>query len=141
MTFSGPNFPKNEFCGRNFKNLSLDSRSSPPIYHVCQFSVEMDNSKFFGLNLGKFPYYVEYFGSNNVEGVAKSWGEVKMSWVEVDRAGWRWVHGLVIPFLHIFLMCLLNFNFRSIAIPKIISSSLFFKLHLFKLRISLSVLL
>ena len=64
-----------------------------------------------------------------------------MSWVEVDRAGWRWVHGLVIPFLHIFLICLLNFNFRSIAIPKIISSSLFFKLHLFKLRISLSVLL
>ena len=26
-----------------------------------------------------------------------SWREVKMSWVEVDGAGWRWVHGLVIP--------------------------------------------
>ena len=23
--------------------------------------------------------------------------EVEMSWVEVDGAGWRWVHGLVIP--------------------------------------------
>ena len=23
---------------------------------------------------------------------------VEMSWVEVDGAGWRWVHGLVIPF-------------------------------------------
>ena len=44
------------------------------------------------------------FGSNIVEGVAKSWEEVEMSWVEVEMswvetvgAGWRWVHGLVIP--------------------------------------------
>ena len=27
-----------------------------------------------------------------------SWVEVKMSWVEVDGTGWRWVHGLVISF-------------------------------------------
>ena len=26
-----------------------------------------------------------------------SWVEVEMSWVEMDGAGWRWVHGLVIP--------------------------------------------
>ena len=26
-----------------------------------------------------------------------SWVEVKMSCVEVDEAGWRWVHSLVIP--------------------------------------------
>ena len=25
------------------------------------------------------------------------WVEVEMSWVEVNGAGWRWVHGLVIP--------------------------------------------
>ena len=24
-----------------------------------------------------------------------SWMEVEMSWVEVDVAGWRWMHGLV----------------------------------------------
>ena len=41
--FLGPNLPKNEFWGRNFKNLSLDSKSAPPIYHACQFSVKMDN--------------------------------------------------------------------------------------------------
>ena len=40
---------------------------------------------------------MQYFGSNNVEGVAESWVEAEMSWVEVDGAGWRWVHGLVIP--------------------------------------------
>ena len=42
------------------------------------------------------------FGSNIVEGVAKSWVEVDgagWSWVEVNDAGWRWVHGLVIPFI------------------------------------------
>ena len=29
------------------------------------------------------------FGSNIVEGVAESWVEAKMSWVEVDGAGWK----------------------------------------------------
>ena len=58
----------------------------------------MDNFWFFGLNLGKLSNYVQYFGSNFVEGVAESWVEAEMSWVEVDGAGWRWVHNLVIPF-------------------------------------------
>ena len=40
---------------------------------------------------------MQYFGSNIVEGVAESWVEAEMSWVEVDGAGWSWVHGLVIP--------------------------------------------
>ena len=42
-------------------------------------------------------------------GVAESWVESKMSWVEVDGAGWRlkwagwrWVHSLVIPFSFFF---------------------------------------
>ena len=51
----------------------------------------MDNFYYFGLNLGKLPNYVQYFGSNIVEGVAESWTEAKMSWVEVGGAGWRWV--------------------------------------------------
>ena len=55
-------------------------------------------TKFFGLNLGKLPNYMQYFGSNIVEGVAESWVEaeiswveVEMSWVEVDGTGWSWV--------------------------------------------------
>ena len=39
----GQNLPKNGFWGWDFKNLSLNSESAPPIYHVCQFSVKMDN--------------------------------------------------------------------------------------------------
>ena len=70
--FSNPNLPKNGFWGWNFKILSADSRSAPPRDHVCQFSVKMDNFEFFDLNLGKLPNYVQYFGSNNVEGVAES---------------------------------------------------------------------
>ena len=46
---------------------------------------------------GKLPNYVQYFGSNIVEGVTESWEEAEMSWVEVDGAGWSWVHGLAIP--------------------------------------------
>ena len=32
---------------------------------------------------------MQYFGSNIVGGVAESWVEAKMSWVEADGAGWR----------------------------------------------------
>ena len=49
----------------------------------------MDSFEFFGLNLGKLPNYVPYFGSNSVEGVAESWVETEMSWLEVDRARGR----------------------------------------------------
>ena len=67
-----------------------------------QFSVKTDNFGFFGLNLGKLAYYMQYFGSNNAEGDAESWVEVDKTgwkWVELggeDGAGWRSVHGLVI---------------------------------------------
>ena len=44
---------------------------------------------FSGLNLGKLPNYVRYFGSNNVEGIAESRIDAEISWVEVDGAGWR----------------------------------------------------
>ena len=72
LDFFGPNLPKNEFWGRNFKNLSSDLESAPPRYHACQFSGKTKNFEFFGLNLGKLPNYVRYFGSYNVEGVAES---------------------------------------------------------------------
>ena len=60
----------------------------------------MDNHGFFDLNFEKLPNYVQYFGSNIVEGVAESWVEAETSlakvdgtdcsWVEVDGAWWRW---------------------------------------------------
>ena len=78
------NLPKNGFWGQNFKNLSLDSKSAPPVNHVCQFSVKMNN-------LGKWPNYDQYFVSKIVEGVAESWVEDEMSWVEVGGAGWKWM--------------------------------------------------
>ena len=70
--FFNSNLPKNGFWGWNFKKLSADSRSAPPRDHVCYFSVKMCNFEFFGLNLGKLPNYVRYFGSNSVKGVAES---------------------------------------------------------------------
>ena len=83
LTFSAQICPKMHFGVGISKNLSLDSESPSPRYHVCQFSVKMDNFDFFGLNLGKLPNYMQYFGFNNVEGVAESWMEDEMSWVEV----------------------------------------------------------
>ena len=59
------------------------SRSAPSSDRECKFSVKMDNFEFFDLNLGKLSNYVQYFGSVNVEGVAESWVEAQMSWVEV----------------------------------------------------------
>ena len=78
--YLGPNFPENGFCHRNFKNQIMDSESTPPLYHVCQFSNEIDNIWFFDLDWGKLLNYVQYFGSNIIEGVAESW-------VDVDEGG------------------------------------------------------
>ena len=83
----GPNLPKNWFWGWNFKTLSPDSESVPPRYHGCQFSVKTDNFEFSGLNLRKLTNYMQYFGSNNVEGIPVSWVEIEMSWVEADGGG------------------------------------------------------
>ena len=91
FNFLVPNLPKNGFWGRNSKNLNLDSKSAPPRYHVCEFSVKMDKFEFFGLNLGKLPNYMWYFCSNIVEGVAESLVETEMNWVEMDGTGWSWV--------------------------------------------------
>ena len=82
LTFTAQICPKIDFGVRISKILSLDLESAPPRYHVCQFSVKMNNFELFGLNLGKLPNYVQNFGSINTEGVAESW-------VEVDGAGWR----------------------------------------------------
>ena len=72
-------------------------------------------NKFFGLNLGNLPNYVQYVGSNIDEGVEESWEEaelswveVEMSWVEMDGAEWSWVHGLVIPKINLFKSSLQN---------------------------------
>ena len=54
---------------------------------MCQFST--DNLEVFGQNLRKLPNYVRYFVSCNVEGVAESWVEAEVSWVEVDGAARR----------------------------------------------------
>ena len=74
--YLGRNLPENGFCHPNFKNLIMDSESTPPLYDVCQFLVKMDNIWFFDLDLMKLLNYVQYFGSNIVEGVAESWLEV-----------------------------------------------------------------
>ena len=46
-----------------------------------------NNFKFLGLNLGRLPNYMRYFGSNNVEGVAESWVEAEISRMELDGDG------------------------------------------------------
>ena len=40
--FFGPDFPKNGFWGQNFENLTPDSDSALPRYHLCQFSGKTD---------------------------------------------------------------------------------------------------
>ena len=84
-------FAQKQILGWDFKNLSLDSESAPPRYHVWQPSVKMDKFAFFGLNLDKLPNYVQHFGSCKVEVVAESRKEAGMSWMEVGGGGWRWV--------------------------------------------------
>ena len=87
FNFLDPNFPKNEFWGRNFKNLSLDSESTSLRSCVHQCSDKMDNFYFFGLNLGKLPNYVQYFGPNIAEGVRWRLKWAGRRWMELG-GGW-----------------------------------------------------
>ena len=43
LTFSTQICSKMDFGVEISKNLSLDSESTPPVYHVCRFLVKMDN--------------------------------------------------------------------------------------------------
>ena len=83
-----PTFAQKWILGSEFKNLSPDLKSVSPRYHVYQCSVRMDNFEFFGLNLGKLPNYVQYFGCNNVE--RAGWILKRAGW-RLKWAGWRWM--------------------------------------------------
>ena len=93
-----PKFAQKCILGQNLKNLSVDLESASPRYHKCQFSGKRDNFQFFHINLGKLPNYMLYFGSNNVEGVAKNSVGFEMSWMEV---GPRFSNNLKFIYLHI----------------------------------------
>ena len=88
--FFDPNLPKNWFWGWNFKNLSADSRSAPSRDHVCQFSVKMDNFEFFG-NCSIMCNILVLITLRVLQ---------RAGW-RLKLAGWRWVHGLVIPIFSI----------------------------------------
>ena len=59
--FLGPNLPKNEFWGQNFKNQSLDSESASLTYYEYQFSDTTDNVEFLGPNLPKNGFWDRNF--------------------------------------------------------------------------------
>ena len=96
----GSKFAQSWISGSEFQKSKsgLGMSTSKMWTNVSQFSIKTNNFDFLGLNLGKLPIYVQYFGSNIVKGVAESWVEVEMSWVEVEGAegrlkwaGWRWM--------------------------------------------------
>ena len=61
------NLPKNEFWGRNFKNLSLDLESASLRYHVHQFSDKTHNFKFLGPNLPRNGFWGRNFKNLSVD--------------------------------------------------------------------------
>ena len=113
LNFGAQIYSKMDFGVRISKNkVWIWLERTPPIYHVCQFSVKMDNliflPKFGEIAQLRAIFWFKYCwgccrelggGWNELGGGGWSWVEVEMSWVEVDGAGWRWVHGLVIPII------------------------------------------
>ena len=61
------NLPKNEFWGRNFKNLSLDLESTSLRYYEYQFSDKTDNFEFLGPNLPKSGFWDQNFKSASLD--------------------------------------------------------------------------
>ena len=72
--FFGPNLPKNGL-GLEIQKTNVGIRIS---------ILEISCVPIFSLKLAKLSNYVQYFGANNVEDIAKSWWRLK--W-----AGWRWM--------------------------------------------------
>ena len=70
LEFLDSNFPKNIFLGSKFQKsesgFGIDTSNIPRARIFSQNGQLL----IFGLNLGKLPNYVQYFGSNIVEGVA-----------------------------------------------------------------------
>ena len=71
----GPNLPKNEFWGPNFKKLSPDLDSAPPSSLMGQSSINIDNFEFLGLNLKKLPNTCDI--------------KLRITFRVLPRAGWR----------------------------------------------------
>ena len=63
----GPNLPKNEFWGRNFKNINLDLESTSLRYFVHQFLDKTNNLQFLGPNLPKNGFWDQNIKSLNLD--------------------------------------------------------------------------
>ena len=72
-----PKFPQKRILGSGFWKTMSGSKIS--LSKILCVSIFRQNGQLwiFGFNLEKLPNYVQYFGSNNVQGV--------------QRAGWRWI--------------------------------------------------
>ena len=66
-----PKFAQKWILGSEFQKSKCRFKISTSKEPCVQFLVKMVNFEFFDLNLGKLLNYVQYFGSNNVEGVAE----------------------------------------------------------------------
>ena len=71
--FLGPNLPKTEFWGRNFKSLSLDLESASLRYYVHQFSDKADNFEFLGPSLTKNRFWCQNFKSLSLDLEQQPW--------------------------------------------------------------------
>ena len=63
----GVNLPKNEFCGPNFKNVSLDLELAPLRYYPRQFWDNTNNFEFLGPNLPQKGFWVWNFNNLSPE--------------------------------------------------------------------------
>ena len=70
--FLGPNLPKKEFCGQNFKNLNLDLQSASLRYYVYQFSDIRDNFEFLDSNLPKNGFWGQNFKNLSLDAESAS---------------------------------------------------------------------
>ena len=87
--FLAPNLPKIGFWCRNFENQSLDSETNTSNIPCVPIFSQNGQLLIFRFKFREIAQLRAIFWLNIVEGVAESWVETEMSWVEVDGAGWR----------------------------------------------------
>ena len=77
--------------GSEFQKSKSESRISTSKIPCVPIFSQNEQLSIFRPVFGEIALLNAIFGSNIVEGVAESWVESEMSWVEVDGAGWRWM--------------------------------------------------
>ena len=93
----GPKFAQKWILGSKFQKSKSGFGINTSIIPCVPIFIHNGQFLIFRPKFGEIAQLRAIFWSKCCWGCCRELVETEMSWVEVDGAGWNWVHGLVIP--------------------------------------------